>query len=139
MTNEEPNVKTNEENLSENHIDLGKKGERAASVFLQRRGYHLLEKNWWSPAGEADLVVEDEETGTIVFVEVKTRSSVEKGFPEESVTLAKRKKYEKIAAYWLKDNAEGDISVRFDVISILVLGEGRAYVRHHINAFGRDA
>lgn len=114
--------------------ELGRRGERAAEKFLVRRGYDVVARNWTCPAGEADLVVRDE--SSIVFVEVKTRTSVEKGLPEEAVGREKRSKYERIAAFFLSDYPYTDMFVRFDVISILVMHEDRAFVRHHINAFG---
>ncbi|MEG0070910.1 MAG: YraN family protein [Raoultibacter sp.] len=117
---------------------LGLKGENAAVLFLERRGYEIIDRNWTCPGGEADIIVRDDE-GTLVFVEVKTRSDVDKGFPSEAVTAAKRKRYEKIAAYYLNDNPLADICVRFDVISIVVVAPERAFIRHHINAFGVGA
>lgn len=116
---------------------LGQRGEAAAALFLERRGYEILERNWRCPAGEADIVAESPEED-LVFVEVKTRSGVEHGFPSEAVTPAKRRRYEKIAGYYLADNVDGDARVRFDVIGILAIGEGRAYIRHHQNAFAGE-
>ncbi|MEG0072391.1 MAG: YraN family protein [Raoultibacter sp.] len=115
--------------------NLGARGETAAALFLERRGYEIVERNWVCPGGEADIIAQDEE-GCLVFVEVKTRSDIEKGFPSESVTAAKRKRYEKIATYYLAQNSLADIGVRFDVVSIVVVAPERAFIRHHINAFG---
>lgn len=114
---------------------LGMRGEEAACRFLKRRGYIVLERNWTCPAGEADIVAKDED-GVLVFVEVKTRSSLEAGLPAESVTPRKRARYERIAGYFLSDYDGEECRVRFDVIALLVLGNGRALVRHYINAFG---
>ncbi len=117
---------------------LGKRGEEAAAAFLRRHGYAILERNWWSRIGEVDIIAAEEETNAIVFIEVKTRSSLEKGFPEEAVTPEKRRKYETMAALWFAENEFADIPIRFDVISLLVIDDHRAYVRHHVNAFGGD-
>ena len=119
--------------LSHN-LDLGRRGEEAAARFLVRRGYEVIERNWTCPAGEADIIAKDDEC--IVFVEVKTRMDEDQGVPEEAVTAEKRKRYERIAAFFLRDYEEVNIQVRFDVIGILVLTPDRAMVRHHINAFG---
>ena len=70
-----------------------------------------------------------------MFVEVKTRTSVEKGMPSDAVDKRKREKYEKIAALFLRDYDAVDVPVRFDVVSLLVVDDDRALVRHHINAF----
>lgn len=119
------------------NIDLGKRGEDAAAKFLERHGYEIIYRNWTCQAGEADIIARDGDA--IVFVEVKTRSNADKGLPEEAITAAKRKKYEKIALSFLKgfeiDDTD-DIQIRFDVVSIVVVSQDRAFVRHHINAFG---
>ena len=116
-----------------NSKELGKKGEDAAAQFLMRKYYDILDRNWVCSAGEVDIVAEDEEA--LVFVEVKTRSSCAKGLPEEAVTLAKRRRYEKIAALYLRDHSVESKAVRFDVISILVVAPDRAFLRHHRDAF----
>ena len=112
------------------NAELGRRGEDAAARFLYRRGYDIVERNWKCAAGEADIIARDGDA--VVFVEVKTRSSVEKGLPSDAVDKRKRERYEKIAALFL---AAVDVPVRFDVVSLLVIGADRALVRHHINAF----
>ncbi len=123
--------------VQSHNIDLGKRGEDAAAKFLERHGYEIIARNWTCSAGEADIIARDGDA--LVFVEVKTRSNTEKGLPEEAITTAKRKRYEKIAVSFLKgfdlDEAD-DVQVRFDVVSIVVVSPDRAFVRHHINAFG---
>ncbi len=113
--------------------ELGRRGEQAAARFLYRRGYDIVAQNWVCPYGEADIVARDADT--LVFVEVKTRSNCEKGFPAEAVNQKKRDKYERIALAFLKEYGESDIIVRFDVVSIVVIAPDRALIRHHINAF----
>lgn len=117
----------------ERNRTLGRQGEEAAARFLYRHGYEIIERNWECAAGEADIIALDEHA--VVFVEVKTRSNCEKGMPSEAVDAKKRDRYERIAALYLQQSGLTDIAVRFDIISILVISEGRALVRHHINAF----
>jgi len=113
--------------------ELGNKGEGFARSFLEHAGIEVLEHNWHCPAGEADIIaLEDDE---LVFIEVKTRSSLDKGFPEDSVTRKKRQRYELIAAYYLSDYAGPSRRIRFDVIAILVTGENQAFLKHHRDAF----
>ena len=109
----------------ERDLPLGKRGELAAVRFLSRKGYEILETNWTCVAGEADIIALEEDT--LCFVEVKTRSNVD---------AKKRDRYERIAACYLATYENCDIRVRFDVISILVLSENRAFLRFHKNAFG---
>lgn len=117
----------------EANAELGRRGEDAAARFLHRRGYEIVERNWKCAAGEADIIARD--GPAVVFIEVKTRTSVEKGMPSEAVDRRKREKYEKIAALFLRDYDVVDVPVRFDVVSLLVIDGDRAMVRHHINAF----
>ena len=120
---------------SRNHNkDLARKGEQAAARYLEWMGYDIEARNWRCKAGEADIVARDEDC--IVFVEVKTRSNIDKGFPEEAVTPEKRARYERIAAMFLRKYSCADLAVRFDVIGILDLGEDKMLIKHHVNAFG---
>ena len=124
--------------LSHNEM-IGRRGEDAAAAYLLHNGYEIVDRNWSCRFGEVDIVADDD--GEIVFVEVKTRNDIEKGLPEDAVTKAKRTKYEKIAALYLKEHDRSDCYVRFDVISLLVVdetvGHGRALLRHHRSAFSR--
>ena len=113
---------------------VGMRGEDAASKFLENKGYKVIDRNWKCKMGEIDIVAKDEDT--IVFVEVKTRTNVEVGLPEDAVGPKKRKKYETLAALYLQDHDYVDMSVRFDVIGIMVLKKDRCFIRHHVNAFG---
>lgn len=120
----------------ERNAELGRRGEDAAASFLYRLGYDIVERNWTCIAGEADIIARD--GSWLVFVEVKTRSSCEKGFPSEAVNRSKRDRYERIAALYIRDCDVADAPVRFDIVSLVLLGSDRALVRHHINAFGVD-
>lgn len=113
---------------------LGKRGEKAAAKFLMRKGYKIEDTNWVCPLGEIDLVATYDDV--LIFVEVKTRTNIKTGLPEDAVGAKKRRKYESMAAMYLKDHEFVDMPVRFDVVGILVVNEERALIRHHINAFG---
>lgn len=117
---------------------LGKRGEKAARLFLQRHGMKILDTNWRAPVGEIDIVAFDGEV--LRFIEVKTRISEGHGFPEEHVTKERRKKYEILAEYYLRDYEDGraDTQVTFDVISMLVTGPYRAFLRYHRNVMLED-
>ncbi len=115
--------------------ELGRQGEEAACRYLKLKDYELLERNWKCIFGEADIIALDEDE--IVFVEVKTRVSGRAGLPEDSITASKRRRYEKIATEYLRQlDSLGDRGVRFDVIAMNVLSDDRAFLRHHVNAFG---
>lgn len=133
LREEAPRIARQKKPRGKANAELGRRGEDAAARFLYRRGYDIVERNWTCAAGEADIIARDGEA--VVFVEVKTRTSIEKGLPSEAVNQAKRSKYEKIAAMFLSQYDAVDVPVRFDVVSLLVIDSDRALVRHHINAF----
>ena len=114
---------------------LGRRGEEVAARYLRRMGYEILERNWRCRFGEADIVALDEETGDLVFVEVKTRSDEYAGLPEEAVTPQKRRRYERIALEYLRVSALTNLALRFDIIALTLVGPDRALMRHHRGAF----
>lgn len=102
---------------------LGKWGEAFAARFLMQKGYEILEKNFKCPLGEIDLIAQ--ESGEIVFIEVKTRRSASFGFPEEQLSWKKRRKLGRLAQFYFKKHAF-ERPGRIDVVAILSDGRGRA-------------
>lgn len=119
--------------MTDDRKALGKRGEDAAAAFLERVGMTVVERNWRCQAGEVDIVALD--GPTIVLCEVKTRRSASKGSPEEAVTTAKRRRYAKLAAAYLHHVGDECSSLRFDVITLLVIADDRALLRHLRAAF----
>ena len=113
--------------------ELGARGEAVACLYLERQGIEVLERNWRCKAGEADIIAREDDE--IVFIEVKTRASLSAGLPEDSVTRQKRRRYEGIAIYYLARSDSPSSKVRFDVIAITLVSAGRAFLRHHRDAF----
>ncbi len=111
---------------------LGNKGEDLAVKFLKGKGYKIVSRNFKSPLGEIDIIAEDR--GTLVFVEVKTRTDTSFGLPFEAVNYRKREKLKKIALYYLKNRCKNDLPSRFDVLSIQA-GSGENRIEHIIDAF----
>ena len=116
---------------------LGRLGEDVAARYLVSRGYEIIARNWTCQAGEADIIARDDDI--LVFAEVKTRSSTEKGFPSEAVDGKKRGKYLKIAELFTSRYEVQDLQVRFDVMSLVVTDNAHATIRHYINAFGAES
>lgn len=119
--------------MSDEGKRLGERGEDAAAAYLERTGMEIVERNWRCPAGEIDIVALDEKV--LVLCEVKTRKSAAKGTGEDAVTPAKQRKYRKLAEAYLQHAGTPEVTVRFDVIAILVIGPDRALLRHHRAAF----
>ena len=109
------------------HNDLGKAGEALAQQHLIQEGYAILATNWRVGKLEADIIAYKE--GLLVFVEVKTRSSVDHGAPEEFVDQAKCRAYVKLANRYVIQNHREE-EVRFDIIAIQVSPTG--YQLNHI-------
>ena len=113
---------------------LGKLGEDMACVYLQDNNFVIVERNWKCNFGEADIIATED--GTLIFIEVKTRSEAYSGLPEYAVTAERRARYEKIAISYLEQNKRPSGRVRFDVIAIKMMGEQQCLLRHHRDAFG---
>ena len=95
---------------------LGRRGEDLAAKYLKARGYKILERNYKTPFGEADLVAFKD--GVYCFVEVKTRTQDAFGAPSEAVDSRKRERYRKIAASYCLMLGE-EVNVRYDVAAIM--------------------
>lgn len=113
---------------------IGQEGERLAAVHLEQQGYRILERNFRSKGGEVDLVARDRD-GTIVFVEVKTRTSRSFGLPQQAVTARKQRQIAKGALTWLSRSRCHDQAARFDVIAVLLHDGGSYTLEHIVNAF----
>ncbi|RJQ18921.1 MAG: YraN family protein [Nitrospiraceae bacterium] len=96
-------------------MKLGEKGEGLAAAFLRKRGYRIIEQNYKTNIGEIDIIALDGDV--LVFLEVKTRESIEFGLPFESVNFRKRRKIANVALSYLKRFADLP-QCRFDVVSI---------------------
>ncbi len=97
------------------HNELGKLGEELAVDFLQQKGYTILETNWTFQKAEIDIIAQKE--NTLAVVEVKTRSSIEFGLPQDFVKPKKIQLLVKAVNEYVISN-DLDVEVRFDIIAI---------------------
>ena len=98
---------------------LGRKGEKLVEEYLKKQGCKILKRNFRTPFGEADLIVEDGDE--IAFIEVKTRTSDRFGRPSDAVVKSKQQRYKKIAQwYWAQIGEEPN--ARFDVAEVYADG-----------------
>jgi putative endonuclease len=95
---------------------IGKWGEDRAFDYLESKGFKVVARNVRTPAGEIDLIALDHDT--LVFVEVKTRSHHQAGYPEEAVTEEKLEHMMDSAENWLQDHPEYENNWRLDVIAV---------------------
>ena len=110
-------------------------GEALAAWFLRLKGYRVEARNWRCPQGELDIVCWDGET--LVFVEVKTRSSAAAGDPEDAVDRRKQQRLVRLAYAYLARRGGDEPPCRFDVIAIERSRLGPR-VRHLKAAFRAD-
>lgn len=102
---------------------LGKRGEAFAAQFYSARGAAVIAANVSYAVGELDLIVREED-GTIVFVEVKTRSTGAFGVAE-AVTRTKLRRMRRAAAQWLQERSwlgHAPLEIRFDVLALTARG-----------------
>ena len=102
--------------------ELGKRGEDLALHFLKRSGYKIIERNYVCRLGEMDIIAQEKDT--LVFVEVKTRTSTTFGPPQLAVNPAKQMQLSKVALNFLKEKKREDVKARFDVVAIILRPTG---------------
>jgi putative endonuclease len=113
---------------------LGSRGEDAAVRFLKRLGYRLIERDYDSPLGEIDIIAADGRT--VVFVEVKTRTSTDAGHPTEAIDNIKQQRMTQSAVGYLKSKRLLDVAARFDVVAVTWPADSRSpHIEHYKNAF----
>ncbi len=112
--------------MSEN-IRLGRYGEERAAVYLDRKGYRILARNFRCRYGEIDIVAMD--GATLCFIEVKTRRNLRMGQPAESVTQRKMM-HLKRCSYIYRSRFEGKYeNIRLEIVEVLIRN-GKSYIRH---------
>lgn len=124
--------------------EVGRLGEDMAVSFLERRGWRVLERNWRSRFGEADIIAQDVndegDEQSIVLIEVKTRLALgDEGdiMPEVAVDAQKQDRYRMIALCYIVEHPQIHYA-RFDVIAVSIVGEGKARLRHLYGAFSES-
>ena len=113
---------------------LGRRGEDAAAKYLKRRGMRIIERGYDSPLGEIDIIAVDDRT--VVFVEVKTRTSVNAGHGSEAIDATKQRRMTQAALGYLKSKQLLQNAARFDVVAVTwPSGAREPVIEHYRNAF----
>jgi putative endonuclease len=115
-----------------NRQSLGYAGEDAAAALLSSKGLRIISRNWRRHRLEIDIVAE--EGDTLVFVEVKARSSTERGEPLQAVNAAKRSALGRAATAYLAEHNLWHRPCRFDLVSI-VMQDDKPVAEHISHAF----
>lgn len=108
--------------MSRQKNDLGAQGENIAVRYLQNKGYRIVARNYRTRFGEIDIIAE--QGPDLVFVEVKTRTSVLFGSPLDSVNGSKQKQLSRVALDYMNKKNCQNRPARFDVVGILVKNSG---------------
>ena len=112
----------------------GARGEALAAVYYERGGYRVLERNFRTRQGEIDVIAEKE--NTLVFAEVKTRTERAIAQPREFVTPQKQRRLILAARRYLLLHPQwAECFLRFDVVEVVLPGQGRPLLRCIKNAF----
>ena len=107
--------------------EIGKIGEEAATNYLKKQGYNVIERNFSCKQGEIDIICLDKKE--LVFVEVKTRTSIEFGKPIEAVNNIKQKHIYKAVSYYVyKRHLENEF-IRIDAIEVYIK-KTKIYINH---------
>lgn len=106
--------------------EIGTTGENEISRYLQARGVQIIDRNWRIKGGEIDLIAED--CGTIVFVEVKTRTSFAFGTPLEAITPEKAFRLQRLALAWMATHQRWGQDYRIDCAGVWMDGHGACEV-----------
>jgi len=113
------------------HNELGKKGEQLAVDFLVKKGYTILDTNWRYQKAEVDIIAQKEET--LAVVEVKTRSTIDFGNPQDFVSPKKIKLLVTAVDEYV-NSKDLNVEVRFDIVAI-VKEKNNYTIEHLENAF----
>ena len=117
---------------------LGQRGEAKAAQFLTKQRMRIVSRGYRNSIGEIDLIAVDKSTcpKAIVFIEVKTRTSDQKGLPVEAVDGPKQERITNTAMVYLKQHHLLECRVRFDIVGILWPAEAALpTIQHFRNAF----
>lgn len=111
----------------------GRLGEQIAESYLLNKGYSLLARSYFTPYGELDIVMKDNET--IVFVEVKYGWKGRFGAPQEWISKKKKRCMTRAIKSYLYENSLSDKPIRIDCVAIEQLENHRVKLVHIPNAF----
>lgn len=110
---------------------MKQRGEDAACAYLERVGICVIERKWGCDVGTIDVLGWDGDQ--LVLADVKTVRAGRQGEPR-SVSAAVARRVKKVASAYIEVNDLGDVAWRFDRVSLLVISEDRALLRHHRQA-----
>jgi putative endonuclease len=124
----------NRRKLLNDRAAFGRWSEKRCERFLKAKGFKTLTRNYRCRVGELDLVMVDTD-GSIVFVEVRSRTDAIRMPPEATITSTKRAHISQAARFFLAAHRIEDRPLRFDVITLVLGRAGPPQIQHFPNAF----
>lgn len=116
-----------------NQKQLGKYGEKLAINYLIKQKYLIIAKNYTCRSGEIDIIAKDK--NELVFLEVKTRNSLNYGNPVDAVNNYKKKHILETTRYFLYKNNLENSFIRFDVIEVYMKKNNKYFINQIRNIF----
>jgi putative endonuclease len=129
---------------------IGLQGEKEAASFLSQRGYKIIDHRARILNGDIDIIALDNRT--VVFVEVRSRTSTKNGHPVETIDLRKKRRIISLANAYIKQHRMKNCSYRIDVVTVLFVkseshrktwwlwrAKNRPIIEHFQNAFESNA
>jgi putative endonuclease len=110
---------------------IGQMAENEACRFLRQKGYKILQRNFRCRLGELDIIANDK--NDFVILEVRSSASSFLSDPLESISYTKIRRLKTLASIWLFNNRLDNVSVRFDVVSVVF--RNGIEIKHIIDAF----
>jgi putative endonuclease len=115
--------------------NIQSKAMQGIERFLERRGMEIIERGWAHGKDKVDFIADDE--GDLVFISCTIRTNDGNGLDDEEPN---RKRFERIASTYLAEHLDlPESTIRHDIVSMLVLSENRALIRHHRNALSETS
>lgn len=113
--------------------ERGEAGEKFAEALLVGKGMRVVARNFATPVGEIDRVMED--AGTLVFVEVRTRSDSRSADPLAAINAEKRGRLLRAAEWYINRKGALHRPLRFDFVVVLDAANGELTAKHYSDAF----
>ncbi len=102
--------------MKQDNKKVGAIGEDAATAWLRKKGYRILERNFHTRWGEIDIIAKFNDK--TIFVEVKTKTGEQYGEPWEMINRQKYQQVKNMAQVYLTKNGLGEVACRIDVVGV---------------------
>lgn len=114
------------------HNDLGKEGENQAADYLTEKGYKILDRNWVFKKAEIDIIAQLD--SVLAVVEVKTRSSLDFGLPQDFVKPKQIQSLVRAINQYVTEK-DLDLTIRFDIVAVHKISTDNFSIEHIEDAF----